>query len=49
MTRTRGWAQRGKPLVAKIPHGHWKTATFIATVREDCIIAPLCPRRTNRW
>ena len=27
MTRLYGWAQRGRRLVAKVPHGHWKTAT----------------------
>jgi hypothetical protein len=30
MTRTRGWQACGKPLVAKVPHGHWKTMTFLA-------------------
>jgi hypothetical protein len=30
MTRTHGWASRGERLVAKIPHGHWNTATFLA-------------------
>ena len=27
-------------LVAKIPHGHWKTATFLAALRNDRIDAP---------
>ena len=40
MTRLRGWAPRGKRLVAKIPHGHWKTATFLAALRNDRIEAP---------
>jgi len=30
MTRTRGWSPRGEPLLAKVPHGHWKTLTFLA-------------------
>jgi transposase len=41
MTRTRGWRLRGKRLVAKVPHGHWKTVTFIAALRGDRITAPL--------
>ena len=35
MTRLYGWAQRGRRLVAKVPHGHWKTATFFAALRND--------------
>jgi len=40
MTRTRGWHRRGQPLVAKVPHGHWKTMTFLAALRHDRITAP---------
>lgn len=40
MTRTRGWYRRGRPLVAKVPHGHWKTMTFLAALRHDKITAP---------
>jgi len=40
MTRLRGWAPRGRRLVAKVPHGHWKTATFLAALRNDRIEAP---------
>lgn len=40
MTRTRGWGLRGKRLTAHIPHGHWKTLTFLAGLRHDRIIAP---------
>jgi transposase len=40
MTRTRGWSQRGQPLNAKAPFGHWKTLTFIAGLRDDQIVAP---------
>jgi len=32
MTRLRGRAPRGERLVAKIPHGHWKTTTLIAAL-----------------
>ena len=40
MTRTRGWWRRGEPLAAKVPHGHWRTLTFIAALRCDAITAP---------
>ena len=32
MTRLRGRATRGQRLVAKVPHGHWKTTTLIAAL-----------------
>ncbi len=32
MTRLRGRAPRGERLVAKVPHGHWKTTTLIAAL-----------------
>jgi hypothetical protein len=35
MTRVRGWYTRGQALVAKVPHGHWKTLTFLAALRHD--------------
>ena len=41
MTRLRGWASKGERLVDKVPHGHWKTATFLAALRNDRIEA-LC-------
>jgi putative transposase len=40
MTRLYGWAPRGERLIAKIPHGHWQTATFLAALRNDRIDAP---------
>jgi transposase-like protein len=40
MTRLYGWAPRGKRLIDKVPHGHWKTATFLAALRSDRIDAP---------
>ena len=40
MARTYGWAPRGQRLVAKVPHGHWKTVTFLAALRNDRIDAP---------
>ncbi len=40
MTRLYGWAPRGRRLIARVPHGHWTTATFLAALRNDCIEAP---------
>ena len=40
MTRLGGWAPRGRKLVAKVPHGHWRTLTFLAALRHDRIDAP---------
>lgn len=40
MTRTRGRSLRGQRLVAKVPHGHWKTTTFVAALRHDRMTAP---------
>jgi transposase len=40
MSRTRGRAPRGQRLVASVPHGHWKTSTFVAALRYDGITAP---------
>jgi transposase len=40
MTRLRGWAPRGRKLLAKVPHGHWRTLTFLAALRRDRIDAP---------
>lgn len=41
MTRRYGRAPRGQRLVAAIPHGHWKTSTFVAGLRTGGLTAPL--------
>jgi transposase len=41
MTRRYGRQARGKRLICKVPHGHWKTSTFIAALRHNCVTAPL--------
>ena len=41
MTRTHGRCARGQRLAAKVPHGHWKTMTFVAALRCDAITAPV--------
>ena len=41
MARLRGRAPKGDRLRASIPHGHWKTTTFIAGLRLTGIVAPM--------
>src|ERR1700758_17644 len=40
MAPLRGWAPRGQRLTARVPHGRWKTMTFLAALRCDRIEAP---------
>jgi transposase len=40
MTRLYGRAPCGKRLVDAVPHGHWKTSTFIGALRCDGLVAP---------
>jgi transposase len=40
MTRRYGRALRGDRLVAAVPHGHWKTTTFIGALRSRGLSAP---------
>jgi transposase len=40
MTRRYGRSPRGQRLVAAVPHGHWKTTTFVAGLRHDGLTAP---------
>jgi len=40
MTRRYGRCRRGARLVAKVPHGRWRTLTFLAALRHDRITAP---------
>ena len=40
MARRYGRAPRGRRLRVGVPHGHWKTTTFIAGLRLSGIIAP---------
>jgi transposase len=41
MTRLHGRAGVGERCLASVPHGHWNTSTFIASLRHDQIGAPL--------
>ncbi len=40
MARTHGRCARGERLRMAIPHGHWKTTTFVAGLRISGIAAP---------
>jgi transposase len=41
MVRLRGRAPRGRRLIARVPHGHWKTTTVLAAMRSTGLTAPL--------
>jgi transposase len=41
MARRYGRSPRGQRLVAAVPHGHWKTSTFVAGLRTRGLTAPL--------
>ena len=41
MARFYGWARRGLRAVFRVPHGHWRTTTFVAGLRHDRIVAPM--------
>ncbi|MBX9591121.1 MAG: hypothetical protein K2X43_17685 [Hyphomonadaceae bacterium] len=52
MTRTHGWWRAGEPLKAKVPHGHWRTTTFLAALRSGAITALLVldgPINAREW
>jgi transposase len=40
LTRRYGRSPRGERLVGSVPHGHWKTSTFVAALRYDGLTAP---------
>lgn len=40
MARTLGRAPKGRRLRAGVPHGHWKTTTFVAGIRTTGLVAP---------
>ena len=41
MARIRGRAPRGERLRVGVPHGHWKTTTFLAGLRITGMVAPM--------
>jgi hypothetical protein len=40
MARPHGRAPRGERLRAGVPHGHWKTTTFVGGLRRSGMVAP---------
>ena len=40
ITRLYGRAPLGERLIQKVPHGNWKTITFVAALRHDRVTAP---------
>ena len=40
MARAYGRCRRGERLAGAVPHGHWKTTTFVAGLRRDGVTAP---------
>jgi hypothetical protein len=41
MARLRGWAAKGERCRAAIPHGHWKTTTFVSGFTLAGFVAPI--------
>ena len=41
MARLRGRSPRGERCRAPIPHGHWKTTTFVGALRLSGMTAPM--------
>ena len=41
MARRHGRCRRGERLRASVPHGHWKTTTFVAGLRNTGMVAPM--------
>ena len=40
MARLYGRSRRGTRCIASVPHGHWKTTTFVAGLRREALTAP---------
>lgn len=41
MTRLYGWGPTHQRVIDTVPHGHWKTTTFLAAFRLTGLFAPL--------
>jgi transposase len=41
MTPLYGRAERGKRVLDFVPHGHWKTTTFVSALRHNGLTAPM--------
>jgi transposase len=40
MTRRYARSPKGKPIVDKVPHGHWQNITYVCGIRQSGIVAP---------
>ncbi len=49
MTRTHGRAPRGERLIAKAPHGRWRTLTFLAAAPQRPHRCALRDRWADQW
>ena len=41
MARRYGWGLESTRVIGRVPHGHWKTTTFVAAMRCTGLTAPL--------
>ena len=41
MVRRYGWGPKSARVISDVPHGHWKTTTFVGALRTTGITAPL--------
>jgi transposase len=41
MVRRYGWGPKSARVISHVPHGHWKTTTFLAALRTTGLTAPL--------
>lgn len=41
MARLRGWSAKGERCCASVPHGHWKTNTFVGALTLSGVVAPM--------
>ncbi|MDR1881455.1 MAG: IS630 family transposase [Prevotella sp.] len=40
MTRRYARSPKGKPIVDKVPHGHWQNITYVCGIKRSGIVAP---------
>lgn len=40
MARRYGWGPRSERVISDVPHGHWKTTTFVGALRTSGMTAP---------
>lgn len=41
MIRRYGWGPKSSRVISNVPHGHWKTTTFLAGLTTNGFVAPL--------